>query len=162
MTFGKLQNSHGMFGLGARSSVGLGFAQFMTLLAGPLFTTQETGAVDTRRAHNVYVHANELSNQNVIGVAGSRTCICQIPVISMMGDVLYQSHSGHVYDFVDVSNRTFSVLSFELRDCQGEQLDLRGGTLSLEILFTNRHVLILKEMVLILSRSSYHTFTDRS
>ena len=55
-----------------------------------------------------------------------------------MGDVLHQSHSGHVYDFVDVSNRTFSVLTFELRDGEGNQLDLRGGTLSLELLFTSR------------------------
>ena len=133
-----LQSSHGMFGLGKRSSVGLDFAQFMTLLAGPLFTTQETGAVDTRRAHSVYVHSQELSNQNVIGVAGSRTCICKVPVISMLGDVLYQPHSGHTYDFIDVSNRTFSCLSFEIRDGEGNQLDLRGGTLSLELLFTSR------------------------
>ena len=133
-----LQNSHGMFGLGRRTSVGLDFSQFMTLLTGPLFTTQETGAVDTRRAHNVYIHSQELSNKNVLGVAGSRSCICKIPVISAMGDVLYQPHSGHTYDFIDVSNRTFSCLSFELRDGEGNQLDLRGGTLSLELLFTSR------------------------
>ena len=133
-----LQSANGKFGLGKGSSVGLDILAFYPLIAGSLYTQQETGAVDARRAHSVYVHSQALSNQNVIGVAGSRSTICKIPVINTMGDVLHQPHNGHIYDFVDVSNRTLSVLDFEIKDDEGNSLDLRGGTMSLELLFTAR------------------------
>ena len=106
----------------------------LQLLAGPLYITQETGAIDVRRVQNVYVHIQSLSNHNVISaMSGNRTCIVRIPVYGQPGGVLHRAHSGSMYDYVDVCNDTLSTLDFEIHDGRGCPLDLRGGTTSLEL-----------------------------
>ena len=82
-------------------------------------TSQEAGAIDIRRVHNVYVHSNSLSNNNVIGTDGGRTTLVKIPVLGQIGDVLHRYHSGHACDFVDVSNKTLATLDFELKGGMG-------------------------------------------
>ena len=61
-----------------------------------------------------------------------------MPVVGETGDVLHRYHSGHAYDFVDVSNKTLATLDFEIKDGRGDSFDLRGGTVSIELLFATR------------------------
>ena len=135
------QSAFDLFGLGKGTSKTLDLSALLQLLAGPLYTSQETGAVDVRRVHNVYVHSRSLSNHNVIAaMSGNRTCIVKIPVSGQPGDVLHRAHSGNMYDYVDVGNKTLSTLDFEIRNGRGFSLDLRGGTMSLELLFVPRPI----------------------
>ena len=88
----------------------------------------------------MYVHSNALSNNNVIGTDGGRTTLVKIPVIGLIGNVLHRYHSGHAYDFVDVSNKTLATLDLEIKDGRGDPLDLRGGTVNIELLFAARPI----------------------
>ena len=136
-----LQSAFDLFGLGKGSSKTLDLSALLQLLAGPLYITQETGAIDVRHVHNVYVHSQSLSNHNVISaMSGSRTCIVKIPVSGQPGDVLHRAHNGNMYDYIDVSNKTISTLDFAIYDGRGFPLDLRGGTMSLEMLFVPRPI----------------------
>ena len=131
------KSAHELLGLGKSSSVNTKLAQMITIMdQQDLAYTFETGAIDVRRVHNVYVHSQALSNRNVISlVAGARITICKIPVLGQVGDVLHRAHSGHHSDFIDVGNKMLTTLDFEVRDAQNRLLNLRGGTLSLELLF---------------------------
>ena len=135
------QSALGLFGLDRGTSANLDLSALLQLLAQPrLYTSQVTGAIDVRRVHNVYIHSQALSNNNVLGTDGGRTTLVKIPVIGQLGDVLHRYHSGHAYDFVDVSNKTLSTLDFEIKDGRGDPLDLRGGTVSIELLFASRPI----------------------
>ena len=103
----------GLFGLDVGTSANLELPALLQLLGqGGLNSSQETGTIDIRRVHNVYVHSNPLSNNNVIGTDGGRTTLVKIPVLGQIGDVLHRYHSGHACDFVDVSSKTMSTPRF--------------------------------------------------
>ena len=67
----------------------------------------------------MFISSDALANNNTIGIPGSRTTLVKIPVLGQMGDILHRYHSGHAYDFVDVSNRTLATLDFEVKDGRG-------------------------------------------
>ena len=73
-------------------------------------------------------------------MSGNRTCIVKIPVSGQPGDVLHRAHIGNMYDYVDAGNNTLSTLDFEILDGQGFPLDLRGGTMSLELIVVPRPI----------------------
>ena len=130
----------GLFGLDNGTSANLVLSALLQLLALPgLYTSQSTGAIDIRRVHNVYIHSNALSNNNVIGAGGGRTTLVKIQVLGQIGDVLQRYHSGHAYDFVDVSYKKLATLDFEFKDGLGDPLGLRGAV-SIELLFTTRPI----------------------
>ena len=107
----------------------------MALLASSrMYITQDTGAIDVRRLHNVYLRSNSLRNNNIIGPPESQTLLCKIPVTNQSGDVLSRYHNGAVHDYIACSNRSLSTIDFFVTDYDGNAVDLRGGTLSLEIL----------------------------
>ena len=133
------QSALGLLGLDRGTSANLDLPALLQLLAQPVMnTSQATGAIDIRRVHNVFISSDALANNNTIGIPGSRTTLVKIPVLGQMGDILHRYHSGHAYDFVDVSNRTFATLDFEVKDGRGDPLDLRGGTVCIELLFAPR------------------------
>ena len=142
LDFNDTKSAHELLGLGRGSSVNTKTAQMITIMdQQDLAYTFETGAVDVRRVNNVYVHSQALSNRNVISLmAGARTTICKIPVLGQVGDVLHRAHSGHHLDFIDVGNKMLTTLDFEVRDAQNRLLNLRGGTLTLELLFAQRPI----------------------
>ena len=114
------QSALGLFGLDRGTSANLDLSALLQLLAQPgLNTSQATGAIDIRRVHNVFISSDALANNNTIGIPGSRTTLVKIPVLGQMGDILHRYHSGHAYDFVDVSNRTLATLDFEVKDGRG-------------------------------------------
>ena len=116
----------------------------MTMLASTrMYITQETGSIDVRRLHNVYVRSRALSNINTIGPADSQTLLCKIPVTNQPGDVLSRYHNGAVHDYIACAGRSLSSLDFFVTDYEGHPVDLRGGTLSIELLFLRNAYLIL-------------------
>ena len=131
-----LSSCHGLLGLGKRSSAGKSLSEFLTLLAAPqLNSLQQTGSIDIRRLHNVYLRSQALSSLNHIGIPQSHTLLCKIPVTNQFGDILSRYHNGAVHDYVACANRSLSTLDFFIADYDGNSVDLRGGTLSLELLF---------------------------
>jgi hypothetical protein len=134
------QTAFQLFGLGQGSSANTSMAALLQLLAaGALVTSQETGCIDVRKVHNVYVHSEALSNHNVIGRPGSRSMLTKIPVLGNFGDVLHRAHSSNPLDFIDTSNQTLSTIDISLRDAQNRILDIRGGSVTIELLFASRN-----------------------
>ena len=64
--------------------------------------------------------------------------LVNIPVLGMMGDILHKGATRHHFDFIDLGNKTLSLLDFEVRDALNRPLDLRGGHVSIELRFTKR------------------------
>ena len=139
LDFGNLESAHQLLGMGRGSSVNASFTELMTLLANNLGTAQETGAIDVRKVSNVFIHSEALSNHNCYGL-GARTMLGKIPVLGMMGDILHRGATSHL-DFIDLGNKTLSLLDFEVRDALNMPLDLRGGNASIELLFAKKRPL---------------------
>ena len=134
--FSNLQSCMGLLGLGNRSSEGTSYAEFEALLAAPhMPITRETGSIDIRRLHNAYIRSHALSSNNIIGPPQAQTLICKIPVTEQPGDVLSRYHNGAAHDYIACSGRTLNMLDFFVTDYDGNMVSLRGGTLSLELLF---------------------------
>ena len=134
-----LQSCMGLLGLGKRSSAGKSYDDFLAMLATPqLLISQETGSIDIRRLHNVYIRSQALSSNTIIGPPQSQTLLCKIPVTQQPGDVLSRYHNGATHDYVACSGRTLNMLDFFVTDYDGNAIDMRGGTLSLELLFCNQ------------------------
>ena len=91
VNWSNLQSAHALLGLGKGTSANLDLSARLQLLAGSMYTSPETGSVDTRPVHNVYITSNALSNNNVIGARGSRTTVIKIPVLGLTGGVLHIS-----------------------------------------------------------------------
>ena len=135
------QSCLGIMGLGKASSAGTSLSSFLALLASTdLNITQETGSIDVRRLHNVYIRSRALSNNSIVGPPQSQTLLCKIPVTNLMGDVLSRYHNGAVHDYIACSNRSLSTLDFFVTDYEGNPVDLRGGTLSIELLFCSQPI----------------------
>ena len=111
LDFSNLESAHQLLGLGRGSSVNTNFAGLMTLLANNLGTSQETGAIDVRKVSNVFIHSEALSNHNCYGI-GARTMLVNIPVLGMMGDIIHRGATSHHLDFIDLGNKTLSLLEF--------------------------------------------------
>ena len=132
-----MESAHQLLGLGRGSSAHASFTELMALLATNLPTAFETGAMDTRKVSNVFIHSEALSNHNCYGL-GARTMLVKIPVLGVMGDILHRGATCHHLDFIDLGNKTLSLLDFEVRDALSRPLDLRGGNVSVELLFAKR------------------------
>ena len=75
VNWSNLESAHDLLGLGRGTSANLDLPALLQLLTGSLYTSQETGAVDTRAVHNIYVTSNALSNNNVVGLRNSRSTV---------------------------------------------------------------------------------------
>ena len=141
MDWQRPQSCLGIVGLGKASSAGTRLPAFLTLLAGAhLNLSQETGRTDVRRLHNVYIRSRALANNSIVGPPQSQTLLCKIPVTNMAGDVLSRYHNGAVHDYIACSNRSLSMLDFYVTDYDNNPVSLRGGTLSLELLFCTQPI----------------------
>ena len=114
LDFSNLESAHQLLGLGRGSSANTSFAELMALLANNLGTTQETGAIDIRRVSNVFIHSEALANHNCYGI-GARIMLVKIPVLGMMGDILHRGATSHHLDFIDLGNKTLSLLDVEVK-----------------------------------------------
>ena len=53
--------------------------------------------------------------------------LVKIPVLGVMGDIIHRGATSHHLDFIDLGNKTLSLLDFEVRDSLNRPLNLRGG-----------------------------------
>ena len=105
------------------------------------FTTQpatatsfESGIIDLRRIHNVYISPANLSTFKTLGPRGESGIIKKCPVTAEYGftiiDNVVVSH-----DWIDVSKQMLKTLEFQLSDAYGTTIDLRGMPISFSLLF---------------------------
>ena len=105
------------------------------------FTTQpatatsfESGIIDLRRIHNVYISSANLSTFKTLGPRGESGIIKKCPVTAEYGftiiDNVVVSH-----DWIDVSKQMLKTLEFQLSDAYGTTIDLRGMPISFSLLF---------------------------
>lgn len=133
----------GILGLARNSSANVPWATLKAkLLNNSLSQTQSTGSVDVRHRTSLYLHSSALSNNKIIGPAGSRTVLCKVPVVSLPGGVCRKEHNSHIMDYIPTGGRTLSVLDFSVRDSFGDIVDLQGGHTSFEIIFSKSQPLI--------------------
>jgi hypothetical protein len=93
-----------------------------------------TGVIDLAANHSVYLHSN-LHNYSTLDPIGRKTVMCRIPVEVAYGFTVQFSHSGLEADCLDVSNLKFRNASFSIRNVYGQVVDLRGGHVSIELVF---------------------------
>ena len=134
------ESALGLFGLDKGSSAGLGISALTQLLGNTdLYSSQTTGQIDVRQLHNVYVRSFALANNHCIGPSGAKTLLQKIPVMDLPGNILHRSNGLHM-DYIDVGGKQLSTLDFFVTDFEGNAVDLRGGCLSLELLFVTRPI----------------------
>ena len=96
--------------------------------------TFESGIVDLRRFHNVYISSANLSTFQTLGPRGECNMIKKIPVTTEYGftiiDNIVVSH-----DWIDVSKQLLKTLEFKLSDAYGRNINLRGMPISFSLIF---------------------------
>ena len=95
----------------------------------PSFTS---GVVDISPHNVLYLHAS-FGTYSSIDTAGRRGILCSILVDVPYGQLIHEEHGGLSEDSVDVSNARFRNMTFSLRNCFGQVVDLRGGDMTIEI-----------------------------
>ena len=96
--------------------------------------TFESGIVDLRRIHNVYISSANLSSFKTLGPRGESNIVKKVPVTTEYGftivDNIVVSH-----DWIDVSKQLLKTLEFRLSDAYGRNIDLRGMSISFSLVF---------------------------
>lgn len=95
----------------------------------------ESGFVDLRRAHNIFLHCPGFGSHNCIGPRGSRNILAKIPVDVSYGSPIHFWFSGSDHDAIQAGVRAVTNLKIELRDVAGNILDLNGGHWSATLIF---------------------------
>jgi hypothetical protein len=67
---------------------------------------------------------------------GSRTTLCKIPVEVGYGGLVRWSTGGSSFDYIECGVRSLHLLRLELRDADGNLLDLQGTAFSMTLLFS--------------------------
>ena len=123
-----------LLGLGHKSSESTPLSTILAL-GNVLGNGHNTGALDLRANHCIYLHSPTLTNYKVLGPAGRRSCLARVAVNSGYGSLLTHQHSGHVLDYIPCGGVTLRTLSFEPRHANNEVVDLRGGHVSFRLFF---------------------------
>ena len=95
-----------------------------------------SGFVDLRRVHSIFVHSPSFGNYNTVAPGGVRTVLCKIPVEVGYGGLIRWSTSGSSFDYIECGVRSIHLLRLELKDADGNLLDLQGTSFSLTLLFS--------------------------
>ena len=112
--------------------------ELFTVTNQALQTSHQTGFVDLRSKHSLFVHSPSFRDYQSIGPRGVRTILAKIPVQSAYGSIIVYEHSGHVLDYLSITSGALKTLRFELRDARGNLVDLKGGHWSMTILLTEK------------------------
>ncbi|HSG20859.1 MAG TPA: hypothetical protein VLA31_08830 [Burkholderiaceae bacterium] len=100
-------------------------------------TNHVSGFVDLRRCHSIFVHSPSFGNYNTVGPGGVRTALCKIPVEVGYGGLVRWSTGGSSFDCIECGVRSLHVLRLELKDADGNLLDLAGTAFSMTLLFSD-------------------------
>ena len=96
--------------------------------------TFESGVVDLRRVHNVYITSANLSTFQTLGPRGESNIIKKIPVTTDYGFTIFDNIVVS-HDWIDVSKQLLKTLEFRLSDAYGRTIDLRGMPISFSLVF---------------------------
>jgi hypothetical protein len=99
-------------------------------------TSHTSGFVDLRRVHNIFVHSPSFGNYNTVSPGGVRTALCKIPVEVGYGGLVRWSTGGSSFDYIECGVRSLHLLRLELKDADGNLLDLQGTAFSMTLLFS--------------------------
>ena len=94
-----------------------------------------TPIVDLRPHHSLYLHAS-LNSYTTLDCQGKRSIVQRIPVTVDYGYTVNHVHNGLSEDCVDAGGLRFKNLRFSLRTIYGDVVDLRGGQMTIEIIFS--------------------------
>ena len=97
----------------------------------------ETGFVNLRPVHNIYVTSPNLGSFDTLGPRGEQNIIKKVPVSSDWGYVVFDSVVSE-HDYIDVSKGYFKTIELVLRDARGNVIELNNGHWSLSIVFSMR------------------------
>jgi hypothetical protein len=95
-----------------------------------------SGFVDLRRVHSIFVHSPSFGNYNTVSPNGACTTLCKIPVEVGYGGLVRWSTGGSSFDYIESGVRSLHLLRLELRDADGNLLDLQGTAFSMTLLFS--------------------------
>jgi hypothetical protein len=95
-----------------------------------------SGFVDLRRVSNVFVHSPSFGCYNAVAPGGVRTVLCKIPVEVGYSGLVRWSTGGSSFDYIECGVRSLHLLRLELKDADGNLLDLQGTAFSLTLLFS--------------------------
>ena len=96
--------------------------------------TFESGIVDLRRIHNVYISSANLSTFKTLGPRGECNIIKKVPVTTEYGFTIIDNIVVN-HDWIDVSKQLLKTLEFRLSDAYGRTIDLRGMPVSFSLVF---------------------------
>ena len=96
--------------------------------------TFESGIVDLRRIHNVYISSANLSSFKTLGPRGESNIIKKVPATTEYGFTIFDNIVVS-HDWIDVSKRLLKTLEFRLSDAYGRTIDLRGMPISFSLVF---------------------------
>jgi hypothetical protein len=99
-------------------------------------TSHVSGFVDLRRVHSIFVHSPSFGNYNTVAPGGVRTVLCKIPVEVGYGGLVRWSTGGSSFDYIECGVRSLHLLRLELKDADGNLLELQGTSFSLTLLFS--------------------------
>ena len=94
----------------------------------------ESGIIDLRRIHNVYISSSNLTTFKTLGPRGESGIIKKCPVTSEYGFTLVDNVVVS-HDWIDVSRQLLKSLEFLLSDASGTAIDLRGMPISFSLIF---------------------------
>ena len=144
MNYRNPKSAMSRFGLGHWSSENVSLST-LVLLNNNLGNDHNTGALDLRANHCIYLHSPNLTNYNVLGPSGSRCCLARIAVNNGYGSILTHQHSGHMMDYIPCGGVTLQTLSFELRNANNEVVGMRGGHVSFFSVYLSVSPLVKKQ-----------------
>ena len=93
----------------------------------------ESGIIDLRRIHNVYITSSNLATFKTLGPRGESGIIKKCPVTTEYGftfvDNVVVSH-----DWIDVPRQLLNTLEFRISVAYGTAIDLRGMPISFSLI----------------------------
>ena len=100
-------------------------------------TSHTSCLVDLRRVHNIFVHSPSFCNYNTEAPGGVRTVLCKIPVEVGFGGLVRWSTGGSSFDYIECGVRSLHLIRLELKDADGNFIDLQGTAFSMTLLFSD-------------------------
>ena len=86
--------------------------------------------------NNVYLSSPNLGTYTTLGARGESNILKKIPVTSGYGYLIVDQYTSN-HDFLDCSEQTLSTLEFNVKDVEGNILNLHGYNVSFSIVFSN-------------------------
>ena len=97
--------------------------------------TFESGFLDLKNIHNIYISSPNLGSFSTLGPRGECNIIKKVPVSSDYGYSIFDNVVAS-HDYIDVSKQLLSVIEFKLSSARGDVVPLHGAHCSFSICFS--------------------------